>query len=443
MTTPVLNKTTRQLIVTAFRATGIVPAEQSLQPFQFERGLEIYNDLIKHWQAKGLLLWSRTEAVLPLIKGQTHYDLGPTGAECANADSFFATNLEADEVATDTVLEVFDVTGLVGVTDILTASPTASVSGWTAINSGTLASDGTNLTVTNGAAVAGGAEYTLDVETGEEYLISFTYTQGTSTSADFSAVSGSVLSTINLTATGAGELRFTANSDAVTFRVENGTTTSGHDSDISLLNYQKISSGERFGVALDDGTRQWSYLISTDTSTSPPTVRISQGLTSAASTGNIVYMYSDKIDRPLRIESARYADRSDRSEIPLDRYSRQEYFDQPDKTSEGTVSQWYYDPQLTNGRLYVWQTASHVNNVLRFTYQRPLLVSQTTADAPDIPAEWFETMKWNMAKAIAIEYGVKGRLQEIKEMAAMTSLESEGFDVEDDSFQIVPDYTGA
>lgn len=442
MSTPTLNATTREIIVAAYRAANIVPSEQALEPFELQRGLEAFNYIIKQWQAQGLHLWAMSEAVLPLNQSQEFYDLGATGAECATADTFFATNLEADEVATDTVLEVFDVSGLTGVSNILSFSPTASTQGWTSVSSGTTASDGTTLTVTNGAASAGGADYTLSVENGEEYLVTFDYTQGTSASADFSVISGTTLDTLNLTATGSGELRFTANLDQVTFRFANGSAVLGEDSDLANLNYQKISSGDRIGIQLDDGTRQWTYLISKDSAPSPPTIRIADALTGDAAEGNIIYSYEDKIDRPLRIHSLRYADRSDRSEIPTDKWTRQEYFDQPDKTSEGTVVQWYYDPQLTLGRLYVWQVASSVNNVVRFTYERPLLVSEDTIDSPDIPSEWVNALKWSLAYELAIEYGNTERIQLLQERAMMSLDDAEGFDIEDAYFQITPDYTG-
>jgi hypothetical protein len=58
--------------------------------------------------------------------------------------------------------------------------------------------------------------------------------------------------------------------------------------------------------------------------------------------------------KPLRVLSVRRYGRHD-IEIPLNEMSRQEYFDQPNKTSSpSTPVSWYYDPQSTTGTLYLW-----------------------------------------------------------------------------------------
>ena len=440
MTSPVLNTTARQIIVAAYRAGGIIPSEQGIQPFETERGLEALNFLIKEWQTQDIHLWSKTEAIIPLNVGQSKYLLGPTGDEVGEETGFNCTNLEANQVATDTVLTVFDSTGMTGASDILAVSPTISTQDWTAINSATLSSDGTKLTVTNGAAVAGGAEFTLETENTKRYIVKFDYEKGTSAGATFSIVSGATLATTTLTATTSNvELSFTANLDNVTFRFENTSAVSGETSLALNLNYIETSTGDRIGIELDDKTRQWTNIITVNSSTE---LRIADGLTSAASDKNIIYTYSTMIDRPLRVLQTRYADRLDRSEIPTNQWSREDYFDQPDKTSEGTVTQWYYSPQLTNGDLRVWQTASNVNNVLRFTFTRPLEISTDLVDSPDIPAEWVSALKWNLAARLAIEFGALSRLQVIKQEAAVTLQNALDYDVERSSMIIQPDRGG-
>lgn len=443
MTTPILSTTAREIINSAYRAAGITPAQQAIKSFEVQRGLETLNLIIKHWQAQDIHLWSETEGIIPLVKGQRLYKLGPDGDEIAESQSFFFTNLEVDQVTTDTVLSVFDVSGFVLPSSILSFSPTDSTQDWTAINSATLASDGTTLTITNGAAIAGGAEYTLDTTIGQEYIIEFDYTLGTSSSATFSAVSASVLDTVTLSATASSQLRFTADSDTITFRAENVSAVSGHDSLIANLSYFDIATGSRIGTQLDDGTRQWSNVIDIDDVSDPPTVTVSVALTDDSVTGNIVYGYTDKVDRPLRILQTRYSDFVTNSEIPTEHWSRDEYFDQPDKDTEGIVVQWYYSPQLNEGELYVWQVASNVNNVLRFTYIRPLEISSDLIDAPDIPAEWVNPLKWNLAKELAVEYGAPdGRFARLNERAAQTLEMALDYDVEDTYLVFQPDRTG-
>ncbi len=443
MSSPILNVTARKIIESAYRSAGLTPAEQTVTSYEVGRGVEVMNFIIKAWQSQGHHLWSETEAIIPLNVGQQKYLVGPNGDEIATEESFFFTNTEADQVATDTVISVFDASGFVVPESILSFSPTDSTQDWTAINSGLLTSDGTTLNIENGAAADGGGEYTLATTIGEEYIVSFDYTLGTSAGATFSAVSGTTLDTVTLSATSSGELRFVANSDQVTFRAENVSTTLGEDSDLSELSYVGIATGSRVGVQLDSGIREWSFVIAKDEASDPNTITISTPLASDSATSSIVYGYTDKIDRPLRILQARYSDFVTHSEIPTEKWSRSEYFDQPDKQTKGTVVQWYYSPQLSDGELYVWQTASSVNNLLRITYTRPLEITEEILDRPDIPAEWADPIKWAVARDLGVEFGISdGRFNRLQ-FKAESSLElALSFDVEDSYIVFQPDMGG-
>ena len=269
-------------------------------------------------------------------------------------------------------------------------------------------------------------------EVEQEYIVTFDFTLGTSVSGTIEIVSGVVLDTVTLTATGSSQLRFVANSDNATFKITNDSAVTTEDSLISELFYFDIATGSRVGIQLDDGTRQWTNCIDKDDVSDPPTVTISNDLTGDSETSNIAYAYGDLIDRPLRIYNARFASDVLSSEIPTNKWSRDEYFDQPDKTSKGTCTQWYYTPQLTNGDLFVWQTAFNVNNVLRFTYERPLEISVEFADETDIPAEWVEPLVWNLAKELAIEFPIPdGRYARVDERATNTLNAALDFDTED------------
>ena len=174
MTSPILSTTARDIIESAYRVTNITPAQQAVKPFQVQRGLSALNLIIKNWQAQGLHLWSKTEAFIPLVVGQKKYKLGPDGDDITTErnDPVFCTNVETAAIATDTTVAVFDVSGFVVPATILSFSPTDSTQDWTALNSGTLSSDGTTLTVVN-TTDAGGADFTLDVTSGNEFIIQF------------------------------------------------------------------------------------------------------------------------------------------------------------------------------------------------------------------------------------------------------------------------------
>jgi len=438
MSSPTLTFSAGDAVRGALRDARIIPSEQPIQNVDLQTGLNALNVVIKHWQAQGIHLWSETEAIVPLIKGQRKYQLGPGGDEVAEADTFVNTTLTANQVATDTTLTLASTTGMAGATNILTTDVTTSTQDWTAINSAVL-SISSGLLINNGSTVAGGAERTLTTTPGVTYRVRFGYTKGSSISAVFTVLNGGVTAeTTTLTATGTGELTITAVNDSITFRVENTGTLVGEDSTLTSLNYIDETGGDRIGIELDDGTRQWTDILNVVSTTS---VTLKDGLTGVAATAKSVYSFSAQIDRPLRVLNAQFGETLTASEIPVEQWSRQEYFNQPDKDSSGTVVQLYYSPQLTLGNLLIWQVAANVNQVLRFTYIRPIEIPDDQLDSLDLPSEWFLPIKWAIAAEIGPGYGLPDNRQLVIESKAATTLqEALSHDVERDSMSIQPDF---
>ena len=210
------------------------------------------------------------------------------------------------------------------------------------------------------------------------------------------------------------------------------------DTTINVDSSTGTTVGDTIGILLDDGTRQWTTIESIPDGLS--VVIPAPGLTGATAIDNSVFSYTDILDRPVRLLQLRRDKlNSTDEEIEAEQWSREEYFAQPDKTSQGTINNWYYSPQLTDGRLYIWQTANDADQVAKFTYERPIEVTLDTSENPDFPAEWFRTLKYNLAADIGAEYRLpQDRLDRI-ELKAQQLLEgSLGFDHEPDSLSMQP-----
>ncbi len=182
-----------------------------------------------------------------------------------------------------------------------------------------------------------------------------------------------------------------------------GYTVTGTTS-ITLSGALNVVSGNSVGIQLTDNSFFWTTASASSTGT---TITLSSALTADANASARVYVYTDIIDRPLRILNAQSAWSVTDSEIPLETFSRKEYFDQPDKTTQGQTSNYYYSPQLTAGELYVWPTAQSSLNVLRMTYVEPIETMITNIDAPQFPDEWQELLAYMLATRIMDEYGVE------------------------------------
>lgn len=448
MTSETFTQTAGQLITNALRDARIIAAEQPIQSKDLIDGLQAINMIIKHWQAQGIHLWSEIEAVLALVPGQRKYLLGPNGDDIGTASTFFNTTVNADLIALDTVITLTATSGLTidgqsitigGAPDILASNPAISTQDWTTINSGTITASVAGLELTNSAAASGGAEFSLDTTIGVTYQVDISYTMGTSASADFTVEDTTgILDTINLSATGTGILTFTARDLTTTFRFENGSAVITETSTLADLNYRDKESGDRIGIELDNGSRFWDNVVTVDTATQ---VTINNGVTSAATTGNTAYTYGTAIARPMRLLQSRFAETITASEIPVRQWSRDEYFDQPDKDSSGTVVNWYYTPTLTIGQLFVWQVANDINQVLRFTFVDPIEIPTDTNDMLEVPSEWYMPLKWSIAAELGPSRGLPDNRQLILESKAAGALsEALAFDVERESLSFQPDF---
>lgn len=162
---------------------------------------------------------------------------------------------------------------------------------------------------------------------------------------------------------------------------------------VSLTSTTGMTTGDKIGIVLDDGTLQWTTITLPNT--------LAANLTGDASSGNKVYTYTTKIYRPLAVSDFRRRS-SDGTETPLDDpVSLNEYFRLPNKTTSGKVVKLAYDPQTINSRLYVWPTADNVTDQIVFRYQKPIADMDDIENTFDVPIDWLAPMSVMLADAIA------------------------------------------
>lgn len=437
--TTVLTATAKEIVNGALRLIGEIDANQPADSSQMQDGLESFNYLVKSWQAQGLHLWTKTEGILFLDAGKTDYKLGPTGDEAGNADDFVNTEMSVAGIATDRTLTLDSTVGMEGATDILSSDPSESTQGWTAVG-GTIAIVATSLVVSNAAAVAGEAERTITGLTfGRTYRVISGFTKGASPSVTYSVKDGATtLGTETLTATGTSKFEFTATQTSHTLEILNGDAAATNETTTTSIQILDNTTGDLIGIRLDDNTRQWTKIVEVLSSTQ---VFNAAGLTGASAINRSVFSIPELLPRPVRLLQLRRDKVGSTDEIEANQWSREEYFAQPNKSSQGTINNWYYSPQLVDGRIYVWQTANDVDQIARFTYERPIDVTLLTSDNPDFPSEWFRTLKYNLAVDMAPEYRIpQDRLDRLRLEASIMLENSLGFDFEADSMDMQPEF---
>lgn len=200
-----------------------------------------------------------------------------------------------------------------------------------------------------------------------------------------------------------------------------------------------MQAGDNVGIALGNGQsgeRFWTTIVSVDSLTQ---ITITDAVTDDCDSGNSVYTYTALLNRPLRILSYRRKIFEQDNDITVPAWSRDQYFNQVNKLSQGTVVNAYYSPQLTNGKLYVWQTASQATQLLRFTYEDPINDIDNDTNDLDIPVEWLETVQYNLAARLCDTYDVPmEKVQTVGSKAALFLDNLLGFDQEMTSINVRP-----
>lgn len=165
-----------------------------------------------------------------------------------------------------------------------------------------------------------------------------------------------------------------------------------------------MTVGDFVGIELSTNVRQWSTISSISAGVS---ITIAAPLNAAVDSGATIYTYTTKIDRPVRVLSARGAHEQVGSEQDLRAETRESYYKIVNKTDlSSDVNAWYYSPQLTTGKFLVWQAPRNCDQIIRFTFVKPQYVNQDQSENVLIPAEWFLAFKWAVAYELGVTYAI-------------------------------------
>ena len=147
--------------------------------------------------------------------------------------------------------------------------------------------------------------------------------------------------------------------------------------------------------------------------------------------------------RPLRILEANRVDSSSNT-TTMNPISKEEYFSLPNRSQTGTPIQYYYEPTLNNGTLYVWLVPD-ATAVSDFTME--VVTSATIEDMDsatddfDCPSEWLEAIAFGLAYRLSFKYpleklGEQDRLKALADDALELAI---GFGMEDASVYFSPE----
>lgn len=215
-------------------------------------------------------------------------------------------------------------------------------------------------------------------------------------------------------------------------------TEDGSGTTLTVDSIVGMNISDNIGIKLDANTIQWTTISALPTST---TITIAASLTSSASSGNNVFVFTNRIDRPLEITSARFRNAGG-YERPIPVKGRDDYMRIPNKDAPGKANQCFYSPKVASASFYIWPVADDVGDCVRISYLRRIHDFDNSTDTPDLPQEWLEAITYNLSVRIAPSYGISTeKLNPDITLIAQQSLgEMELWDSEQGSLNIVPNY---
>lgn len=291
------------IIRAAFRKLGVLSEGQQPSAQMVKDGAQALNLMVKHWQSKGLNLWTLTEAILFQTYGQAAYPLGPgSTTRACRASGLVETTVSVDAVTGDTLIAMTSTTGL---------------------------------------------------------------------------TSGMIIGVYCST---------------------------------TLIHWTTISGAPVAGI-----------------------VTLADALPADADAGSAVFSYATTsiVGRPMSVPNARRRLLSTGADVPMAENTRDEYFLLPIKSSFGAANQFYYDPQIGQGVLYIWPVADDLRQQIRFTYNRVLTDMDAISDNPDYPQEWYYALVWGLADDLAPEYGVETKTADKIQLKAVQAFNDlSGFDTD-------------
>ena len=211
------------------------------------------------------------------------------------------------------------------------------------------------------------------------------------------------------------------------------TTTSseaaGGTNTVALTDATGVSDGDFIGLA--SGTDVfWTTVNGAPVGS---TVTLTDNLGFTIPVNSIVYFYTIKAGRPMKIINGynRIGGNVRGTDITLDQISRDEYQTLSVKDSVGVTTQIYYDPQIGSGLIFPWPTTEDETSFLTLYVQRTLEDFDLGTDNPDYPQEWYMPLAWNLAMHSCPKYSIPNNEYYIIERQAVELYErAKDFDEE-------------
>lgn len=182
--------------------------------------------------------------------------------------------------------------------------------------------------------------------------------------------------------------------------------------------------------------------------------RVTIPITLTANTGSYTIGIGSTVNTtaPIKVLDVFLRNITSNADTPLVGLTRQEYDVWNNKSNNGSITQWYYNPPGSisgtemQGTLYVLDrpnTAFAAAYTLQATGLLPLMDFDSSADVPDLPSYLYNSLVWALAEQLCYEAGVPlAERAMISKMADKHLSRAMSFDIEEGSLYFQPDWQG-
>jgi hypothetical protein len=181
-------------------------------------------------------------------------------------------------------------------------------------------------------------------------------------------------------------------------------TGAASSSSVTLSSLTGVAVGYFMGIVLDSGDIFW-----TTVATAPSvTITLAAPLPSQASLNNAVFVFQNKAQQPLLIETVSLRDIYNQDTPVRIMPTVQDYdylSNKADPTEQQDPTAIYYENQLGNSYLYINAGAAlDVTKHLAITYMEPVQDFNSPLDNPYYPVEWYLPLCLGLAKLAAPQF---------------------------------------
>lgn len=181
-----------------------------------------------------------------------------------------------------------------------------------------------------------------------------------------------------------------------------GAASSGA-STITVASATGMSNGDNIGIYQDDGTFHWTTLNGAPSGT---TLTLTNALTDDVASGNVVYTYTNKLAKPLRVYDG-FMRNTSNYDTPVRIISKEEYNRFGYKAAPGTTTQVMWEQETGNMNVYLYPVPTDPRLRLYLELHYPFQDFDVTTNNADFPSEWFQALIWGLALELSFEAGLE------------------------------------